>query len=139
MRESGRPRLRPRKQRLGKNATAANSPPLYLLQSAGSPLIAPRNHANAGRTIIVFKMDSHDDMTSRILASLAALPLHEQADAISALIGSVIKEMPQDRILEIRDEIANELDARIPVVQATLDLIDGQLALREIAGSAVWR
>lgn len=84
-------------------------------------------------------MDSHDDMTSRILASLAALPLHEQADAISALIGSVIKEMPRDRILDIREEISTELDVRIPVVQATLDLIDGQLALREIAGSALWR
>lgn len=84
-------------------------------------------------------MDSYDDMTSRILASLAALPLHEQADAISALIGSVIKEMPRDRILEIRDEISTELDERIPVVQATLDLIDGQLALREIAGNTLWR
>lgn len=92
-----------------------------------------------GRDCDGIPMDSNDDMTSRILASLAALPLHEQADAISALIGSVIKEMPRDRILEIRDEIATELDARIPVVQATLDLIDGQLALRDIAGNADWR
>ena len=84
----------------------------------------PWNRTGTGRTVRVFNMDSHDDMTSRILASLAALPLHEQADAISALIGSVIKEMPRERI---------------PVVQATLDLIDGQLALREIAGSATWR
>jgi hypothetical protein len=100
---------------------------------------AAGNHAARGRTVGLFNMDSNDDMTSRILASLAALPLHEQADAISALIGSVIKEMPPERILEIRDEIASELDARIPVVQATLDLIDGQLALREIAGEADWR
>ena len=84
-------------------------------------------------------MEHEDDMTSRILASLAALPLHEQADAISALIGSVIKEMPRDRILEIRFEITCELDERIPVVQSTLDLIDGQLALREIAGGSDWR
>jgi hypothetical protein len=84
-------------------------------------------------------MDSQDDMTSRILASLAALPPHEQADAITALIGSVIKEMPRDRILEIRHEIACELDEAIPVVRATLDLIDGQLALRDISGAADWR
>lgn len=84
-------------------------------------------------------MDYNDDMTSRILASLAALPLHEQADAITALIGSVIKEMPHNRILEIRFEITRELDERIPVVEATLDLIDGQLALREIAGPDGWR
>jgi hypothetical protein len=99
--------------------------------------LAQGNRRIAGRTVV--RMDSNDDMTSRILASLAALPLHEQADAISALIGSVIKEMPEDRILEIRHEIASELDARIPVVQATLDLIDGQLALREIAGKSTWR
>ncbi len=84
-------------------------------------------------------MDYNEDMTSRILASLAALPLHEQADAITALIGSVIKEMPRTRILEIRHEIACELDEEIPVVRATLDLIDGQLALREIAGAEDWR
>lgn len=84
-------------------------------------------------------MDARDDMTSRILASLAALPMHQQADAIGALIGSVIKEMPRDRILEIRSEISNELDERIPVVSATLDLIDGQLALRDIAGEENWR
>lgn len=84
-------------------------------------------------------MDYNEDMTSRILASLAALPLHEQAEAITALIGSVIKEMPRERILEIRFEITGELDERIPVVQATIDLIDGQLALREIAGAAEWR
>lgn len=84
-------------------------------------------------------MDYNEDMTSRILASLAALPLHEQADAITALIGSVIKEMSRDRILEIRFEITCELDERIPVVQATLDLIDGQLALRDISGQEDWR
>lgn len=84
-------------------------------------------------------MDAHKDMTARILASLAALPMNQQADAIGALIGSVIKEMPRDRILEIRAEIADELDERIPVVGATLDLIDGQLALRDIAGDDNWR
>ncbi len=78
-------------------------------------------------------------MAARILAALAALPLHEQADAIGALIGSVIKELPNERILEIRGEIAAELDAQNPVVQATLDLIDGQLALREIAGDRGWQ
>ncbi len=84
-------------------------------------------------------MDAHNDMTARILASLSALPMHQQADAIGALIGSVIKEMPRERILEIRSEIATELDERIPVVGATLNRIDGQLALRDIAGDEHWR
>jgi hypothetical protein len=84
-------------------------------------------------------MEEEDDMTSWILSALAGLPVHEQSEAISALIGSMIKAMPRDRILEIRAEIASQLDEDIPVVRSTLDLIDGQLALREIAGSAIWR
>jgi hypothetical protein len=84
-------------------------------------------------------MDGRDDIASRILASIAALPLHEQADAIHALIGSALKQMPLASILEIREEITSEFPEDIPIVQSTLDLIDGQLALREIAGAALWR
>jgi hypothetical protein len=78
-------------------------------------------------------MGSNDDIASRILASIAALPLHEQADAIHALIGGALKQMPIETIHEIRAEI------EIPIVQSTLDLIDGQLALRELGGAAIWR
>jgi hypothetical protein len=84
-------------------------------------------------------MDSHDDIAARILASIAALPLHEQADAIHALIGGALKEMPLASIWEIRAEIASQFPDDIPIVQSTLDLIDGQLALREIAGRSRWR
>lgn len=84
-------------------------------------------------------MDQHDDITSRILATIAALPLHEQADAIHALIGSALKQMPLTNILEIREEITSQFPDDIPIVQSTLDLIDGQLALREISGADAWR
>ena len=84
-------------------------------------------------------MDSQDDIAARILASIAALPLHEQADAIHALIGGALKEMPVTSIWEIRAEITSQFPDDIPIVQSTLDLIDGQLALREIAGKALWR
>jgi hypothetical protein len=84
-------------------------------------------------------MGPNDDIASRILASIAALPLHEQADAIHALIGSALKQMPIESIYEIRSEIVSQFSEEIPIVSSTLDLIDGQLALREIAGTAIWR
>jgi hypothetical protein len=84
-------------------------------------------------------MEEHDDITARILASIAALPLHEQADAIHALIGSALKQMPLANILEIREEIMSQFPDDIPIVQSTIDLIDGQLALREISGANGWR
>jgi hypothetical protein len=84
-------------------------------------------------------MDSPDDIAARILASIAALPVQEQADAIHALIGSALKQMPLETILEMRSEITMQFDEEISIVRSTLELIDGQLALREIAGPAVWR
>ena len=84
-------------------------------------------------------MEPDDDIASRILASIAALPLHEQTDAIHALIGSALKQMPLETILEIRAEITAQFPDDVAIVKSTLDLIDGQLALREIAGAAIWR
>ena len=84
-------------------------------------------------------MGPNDNIASRILASIAALPLHEQADAIHSLISGVLKEMPVETIYEIRAEIETQFPEEIPIVQSTLNLIDGQLALREIAGASIWR
>lgn len=84
-------------------------------------------------------MKRDDEMASRIIASIAALPLHEQADAIHALISGALKQMPLETIHEIRAEISQQFEVEIPIVRSTLDLIDGQLALREIAGAAIWR
>ena len=84
-------------------------------------------------------MDSSDDITSRILESLGALSAEEQAEAIIAVIASAIKGMSIYRILEIRGEILAELDPSLPVVNAALNVIDGQLALREIGGDDIWR
>ena len=84
-------------------------------------------------------MRPNEDIPSRILASIAALPPHEQACAIHALISGALKEMPLETIYEVRAEIEGQFAEDIPIVRSTLDLIDGQLALREIAGSAIWR
>jgi hypothetical protein len=84
-------------------------------------------------------MNSPDDIAARILASIASLPPAEQADALRGAISHGIKQMSVFRILEVRQRIALELDEDVPLVRETLDMIDGQLALREIAGHAGWR
>jgi hypothetical protein len=89
--------------------------------------------------VVFVTMDSSDDLAARILASIAALPLHEQADAIHAFIGSALKQMPVSCIWDMRTDIVAQFDEDLPIVRSTLDLIDGQLALREIAGGALWR
>jgi hypothetical protein len=84
-------------------------------------------------------MEPNDDIASRIIATIAALPLHEQVDAIHALISGALKQMPLEAIYEIRAEILDQFTDEIPIVRSTLELIDGQLALREIAGAHIWR
>lgn len=84
-------------------------------------------------------MNSNDDIAHRILESIAALPADEQAVAIHSLIGSALKQMQPDAIREMRAEITSQFDGEIAIVRSTLDLIDGQLALREIGGPADWR
>lgn len=84
-------------------------------------------------------MDSPNDIASRIMAAIAALPLHEQAEAIHALISSSLKQMPLESILQMREEIASQFPEEVPIVSSTLDLINGHLALRQIAGRELWR
>lgn len=84
-------------------------------------------------------MNSNDDIASRILASIAALPMEQQAEAIHTLIGSALKQMPLETIWEMRAEITSQFDESIEIVRSTLDLIDGHMALREIGGSDHWR
>jgi hypothetical protein len=84
-------------------------------------------------------MNSNEDLTSQILNSLNALPAENQAEVILAIIGAALKNMNVYRILEVRGQIVSELNASMPLVRAAIELIDGQLALREIAGDEGWR
>ena len=84
-------------------------------------------------------MDPCNDLTFRLLESLSQLTADDQTRALNELLGKPIKTMTIYRILEIRCAIAEALDPEIPIVAAALNLIDGQIALREIAGGAWWR
>jgi hypothetical protein len=84
-------------------------------------------------------MGSNDNFASRLLATIASLPVNEQGDAIQTLISVALKQMPLESIYSIRAEITEEFTDALPIVKSTLDLIDGQLALREIAGGSSWR
>lgn len=76
--------------------------------------------------------DPNGDIAARIIASIAALPLDVQHDAIAALIGTALKTMPVQVVHEIRAEILEQLPEDVPIVKATIELIDGHLALREM-------
>ena len=55
------------------------------------------------------------------------------------LLSKPIKTLSIYRVLEIRCAITTSGDLDAPGVAAALDLIDGQIALREIASGAPWR
>ena len=84
-------------------------------------------------------MDHDDQLTSDILAALACLPFDKQAEGMRSAISRALKHMSSTRLHEVRRRISSELDVNIPAVDATLDVIDGQMALREIAEGAYWR
>lgn len=84
-------------------------------------------------------MDNRDDIAKRVRDAIMSLPAEQQTQAIHGLIGSLIKGMSVAGILEMRKEIAQQFETDIPIVQSTLDLIDGHLELRKIGGSDGWR
>ena len=85
-------------------------------------------------------MNWDEDIASRLMAAIAALPPEEQTDAVHAVLSGVIKQMPLEALLDVREEIAGMFeDEQLDIVRTTLDMIDGQIALREIGGSAGWR
>lgn len=84
-------------------------------------------------------MDTDDQLTSDILAALACLPFEQQAEGMRTAIGRALKHMSSTRLREIKRRIEAELDVELPAVDSTVQIIDGQLALREIAEGAYWR
>lgn len=74
------------------------------------------------------------------MAAIAALPPNEQTEAVHAVLSGVLKEMPAESLLAVREEIAGMFeDEDLEIVRTTLDMIDGQIALREISGDDDWR
>jgi hypothetical protein len=84
-------------------------------------------------------MDTDDQMTSDMLAALACLPFEKQAEGMREAVSDTLKHLSTWRLREIHRRIEAELDDSIPAVRATLEIIEGQLALREIAEGSYWR
>jgi hypothetical protein len=85
-------------------------------------------------------MNWDEDIASRLMAAISSLPPEEQADAVHAVLSGVIKQMPLAALFDVRAEIAQMFeDEQLDIVRTTLDMIDGQIALREIGGNAKWR
>src|SRR4051812_23360768 len=100
--------------------------------------MANSTHAGNSRrlsgTVGLKAMNFSNDFTARIMAAISALPIEERADAIHALLSEMLKHMPDESIHQMRGEILDQFEEDIPIIKSTLELIDGQLALREIAG-----
>jgi hypothetical protein len=84
-------------------------------------------------------MDPLNHISSRIVETLSTLAPDKPSLALNARIAQPLKRLSIYRILEIRCAIMSSLNPEVPSVAAVLDLIDGQIALREIAGDASWR
>jgi hypothetical protein len=84
-------------------------------------------------------MRSPGDFASRIKAAISALPREQRAEAVHAILSDMLKDLSVASILQMREEVRQQFDEDIPIIRSALDLIDGQLALREIAGAAHWR
>lgn len=80
-----------------------------------------------------------EEPDKRILDEIAALPLEKQTDAIHKLISNTIKQLPIEKIQEIRADIVSQCPTDVAITISTLNLIDGQLALRDIAPKEGWR
>lgn len=64
----------------------------------------------------------------------------EQAHAFTLEVcGAAMKELPVETLRQIRTDILAQLDPNLDIVKDTLDMIDGQIALREIGGEEQWR
>lgn len=84
-------------------------------------------------------MNGDDQLTSDILAALACLPFDQQAEGMREAISHALKHVSTARLLAIQDRVAAELDDTIPAVRTTLEIIQGQIALRDIADGSYWR
>ncbi len=84
-------------------------------------------------------MDADDQLTSDLLAALACLPFESQAKGVRVAVSDSLKYMSTFRLREIHHRISTELDESVPAVRMTLEIVEGQLALREIAAGAYWR
>lgn len=84
-------------------------------------------------------METPLNFTSHLLESLAGLSPEDQVRALNELIAQPIKMLSIYRVLELRAAIATRFDSAHPQVASAISLIDGQIALREIAGDDYWR
>ena len=84
-------------------------------------------------------MDADDQLTSDILAALACLPYEKQAEAMRVAVSKSLKHMSTYRLNEIHRRILTELDENVPAVRMTLEVVEGQMALRDIAAGSFWR
>ena len=86
--------------------------------------------------------DKHADrIVAKLMRLIEAAPADKREDRMQRIISDYLKGMSRPHIKAIRARMVAEFSDHpaFAVVQQTMDMIDGQLALREIAGRKHWR
>jgi hypothetical protein len=102
----------------------------------GTP-VGMRNRTAASRSKSLMFLDPNEDVTEMLIDSFAQG--RGDANRTRAALSRALKRVSIYRVLEIRQRICMRCDVEAPAVRATLEMIDGQVALREIGGVADWR
>jgi hypothetical protein len=78
-----------------------------------------------------------DLVVSTLVAKVATLPPDKQEDAIMDIIGQYLVVMSVEKITELRQMIVKEYGEHsdFPLVVKVLELMDGHVALREMAST----
>lgn len=72
-------------------------------------------------------------IVSLIYNGIIQLPPEQREKAILDLLSDMVNQMPEKELGEMREQMVAQFDSEIPIIQSALNVIDGQLALREIA------
>jgi len=78
-----------------------------------------------------------EEFLQKILRRMEHVPPEEQMEQMYVLLEAALRQMDRATVLEFRASVSRTAGRREPVAGSVLDLIDGHLVLREIAGGSI--
>lgn len=74
----------------------------------------------------------NDELINALWAGISGLPLEQQEEAILNLFSSAFHAMSINSLEQVKAEITADFDQSHPLVESTLNLIEGHMALRKL-------
>lgn len=75
---------------------------------------------------------SNDEFINTIIATLASLPPDKQEDAFLDVMTCALNQLSAEDVVSVRADICAVLSQDIPIVRTTVEIIDGNLSLRQL-------